>query len=140
MEKGLWWLLSRQKEDGSWKSTWYLGNTYATAQALELLAEYNLPTGARQKAAKWLLSAQKNDGSWATGSVGECGLAVTALLKNGERPESLPVQKGLAYISSLQQPDGSFKPAYAGFYASGLYYEDPITEALAVIRAVKAFQ
>jgi len=140
LQKSLWWLAYQQKWDGSWKSTWYVGNTYATAQVLELLAEYDTWPRSRLKARNWLVAAQQNNGGWPTGSAGECGLALSALLKNGEAPLSTPVQKGLAYISSLQQADGSFKPAYGGLYASGLYYEDPITEALAVIRAIRAYQ
>ncbi len=140
LQKGLWWLAYQQKWDGSWKSTWYTGNTYATAQALELLAECGIWPKARLRAQNWLAAAQKDNGSWPIGSAGECGLALTALMKNSESPASPPVQKGLNYISSVQQPDGSFQPAYGGLYTSGLYYEDPITESLAVIRAIKTYQ
>lgn len=140
LQKGLWWLAYQQKWDGSWKSTWYIGSTYATAQALELLAECSIWPNARLKARDWLLAAQKESGSWPIGSSGECGLALTALLKNSEDPTAPAIRKGLAYMCSLQQPDGSFAPAYGSLYASGLYYEDPITECLAVIRAIKAYQ
>ncbi|MFA5881263.1 MAG: prenyltransferase/squalene oxidase repeat-containing protein [Eubacteriales bacterium] len=140
LQKALWWLAYQQKWDGSWKSTWYIGNTYATSQALELLAECFIWPNARLKARNWLLAAQKDNGSWPIGSSGECGLALTALLKNSEDPTSPAIRKGLAYMCSLQQPDGSFAPAYGSLYASGLYYEDPITECLAVIRAIKVYQ
>ena len=136
IQKGLWWLAFRQKWDGSWKSTWYTGDAYATAQVLELLAECGIRPNSRMRARNWLLAAQNENGGWPVGSAGECGLALTALLKNGADPASPPVQRGLAYISSRQQADGAFTPAYGGLYASGLYYEDPITEALAAIRAI----
>ncbi len=140
VQKGLWWLAHRQKWDGSWKSTWYIGNTYATAQVLELLADCDIWPKSRLKSRDWLLAAQNESGGWPTGSAGECGLALTALLKNHEDPHSPVVRRGFAYISSIQRPDGSFKPFYAGLYASGLYYDDPITETLAVIRAIKTYQ
>lgn len=139
IQKALWWLAYQQRWDGSWKSTWYIGNVYATAQALELLIDCGLWPKTRLRARNWLAKAQKENGSWPVGSAGECGLAVTALLKNGEPPESDIIKKGIAYIASLQQPDGSFKPAYGGLYVSGLYYEDPITEALAAVRAVNLY-
>lgn len=140
VQKGFWWLFFHQKWDGSWKSTWYTGDAYATAQTLELLCQYNLWPRSRAKARNWLLTAQNTNGGWPIGSAGECGLALTALLKNGENPSSFPIQKGLAYLCSRQNPDGSFKPTYGGLYASGLNYEDPITEALAAIRAIWTYQ
>lgn len=140
VRRGLWWLAYHQKNNGSWKSTWYLGNTYATAQALALLAQQNLWPKSRLRAETWLIKAQKANGSWPSGSAGEGGLAVAALLKNKLDPQAGPIQKGLSYLSSIQQPDGSFRPAYAGLYASGLYYEEPISEALAVIRAIKSYE
>jgi len=140
VQKGFWWLFFHQKWDGSWKSTWYTGDAYATAQTLELLSQYNLWPRSRAKAKNWLLTAQNTNGGWPIGSAGECGLALTALLKNGDITSSVPIQKGLTYICSRQNPDGSFKPAYGGLYASGLYYEDPITEALAAIRAIWTYQ
>ncbi len=139
IQKALWWLAYQQRWDGSWKSTWYIGNCYATSQALELLTEYDLWPKARQKARNWLISAQNEKGSWPIGSAGECGLVIASLLKNGESPNSASIIKGLDYLTSLQQPDGSFKPSYGGLYAGGLYYEDPITEAIAALRAIKIY-
>ncbi|HWI54647.1 MAG TPA: prenyltransferase/squalene oxidase repeat-containing protein, partial [Desulfobacteria bacterium] len=139
IQKALWWLSYQQRWDGSWKSTWYIGNSYATAQALELLADYGLWPKTRLKARKWLIAAQNEKGAWPIGSAGECGLAIASLLKNGESPESPVIVSGLNYLTSLQQPDGSFKPAYGGLYAGGLYYEDPVTEAIAALRAIKIY-
>lgn len=139
VQKALWWLAYQQRWDSSWKSTWYIGNVYATAQVLELLLDCNLWPKMSQRARNWLVKAQKENGSWPIGSAGECGLAVTALLKNGEPPDSETIKKGITYIEFLQQPDGSFKPSYGGLYASGFYYEDPITEALAAWRALNLY-
>lgn len=139
IQKALWWLAYQQRWDSSWKSTWYIGNVYATAQALELLADLNIWPKMRQRASSWLVKAQKEDGSWPIGSAGECGLAVTALMKNGEPSDSHIIKNGISYIASLQQPDGSFKPAYGGLYVSGLYYEDPVIEAIAALRAVNFY-
>lgn len=139
VQKALWWLAYQQKWDGSWKSTWYLGNTYVTSQALELLAECGIWPQARQKAHNWLSVGQHSNGGWPRGSAGECGLAIAALLNNGENPASPIIQKGLEYLCSIQNSDGSFRPGYGGLYASGLYYDDPLTEALAALRAMKTY-
>lgn len=139
IQKSLWWLAFQQRWDGSWKSTWYIGNAYATSQAMELFADCNLWPKARQRARNWLIMAQNDNGSWPIGSAGETGLAIAALLKNGEPPNSPCIDKGLSFIASRQKKDGSFVPAYGGLYAGGLYYEDPITEALAALRAIHLY-
>lgn len=129
------WLIKRQHANGTWNSTWFLGQTYATAQVTDLLYELQPQSEAVRKGIGYLLHAQK-DGHWDTGSAGETGLAVYTLLRTGTPPEDQHIQSALRYLQTLQQPDGSFRPAYSGFYASGLYYEEPLSEALAVIRAL----
>lgn len=140
VQKGLTWLAGQQELDGSWKSTWYIGNTYATAQVLELLSDCKIWPQLRNRAVKWLAAAQKDNGSWPAGSAGECGLAVTALLKNGMAPDALPIRKGIERICSLQLPDGSFQPAYGGTYVDGLNYEDPISDTLAAVKALRIYE
>lgn len=139
VKKGLAWLESVQKLNGSWNSTWYTGSTFATAQVLEVLADGGIYPSARLKARNWLIRAQHTNGSWPVKSVGECALASIALLKNQESPNSAPIQKALKYIRSSQQKNGSFKPAYGGVYFSSLYYEAPMAECLAAIRAIKTY-
>ncbi|HEX3015098.1 MAG TPA: prenyltransferase/squalene oxidase repeat-containing protein [Desulfobacteria bacterium] len=139
ISRGLDWLLKRQHKDGAWNSTWFLGRTYATAQAVELLLDLSPDTTPLKNAIHYLLSHQQPDGSWETRSAGETGLALYALLKSGLDPGSREIQTALRHLLSLQQPDGSFRPFYSGFYASGLYYEEPLSEALAAVRAIELY-
>lgn len=136
--KGLNWLLKRQNTDGTWDSTWFLGKTYATAQVLDLLLQLEPHSSALARGLRYLKFSQCA-GHWDTASAGETGLALHTLLKAGMVPTSPVIQKGLEYLISLQQPDGSFRPFYSGFYASRLYYEEPLSEGMAALRAIKLY-
>ncbi len=136
--KALGWLTRRQHADGTWDSTWFLGQTYATAQILDLLLDLKPESEPTARGIDYLLTAQK-DGRWDMGSAGETGLALYTLLKAGTDPHSTTIVKGLDYLLSLQSADGSFRPFYCGFYASGLYYEEPLSEAMAALRAMDVF-
>lgn len=139
IQQGLRWLAQQQRFDGSWKSTWYLGDSFATSQTLELFAQYGVYLNHQRRAKTWLKAQQRHSGAWPQGTAAETALAITALLKAREIPNSSTIQGGLQYLKSIQLPNGSFKPGYAGFYASGLYYEEPITETLAVIQALTQY-
>ncbi len=136
--RALGWLTRCQHADGTWDSTWFLGQTYATAQIIDLLLDLKPDAETTTRGINYLLGAQKN-GHWDRGSAGETGLALYTLLKAGTYPHSTTITKGLDYLISLQTSDGSFLPFYSGFYASGLYYEEPLSEAMAALRALELF-
>lgn len=133
--KGLNWLIKRQHDDGTWDSSWFLGRTYATAQVLDLLLDLEPHANALARGLRYIKSKQQ-DGHWDTGSAGETGLALYALLKAGMEPTAPAIRQGLDYLVSIQLPDGSFRPCYSGFYASRLYYEEPLSEAMSALRAI----
>ncbi len=137
--KAVSWLQKRQKNDGTWNSTWFLGQTYATAQVVDLLLDLRPQSEAINKGTTALLDRQSDRGAWDTGSAGESGLALYALLRAGLTPDHPAITRGLEHLLSLQQPDGSFQPMYSGFYASGLYYEEPLSESLAAARALRFY-
>ncbi|MDA8440911.1 MAG: hypothetical protein M0Z55_00840 [Peptococcaceae bacterium] len=136
--KAVTWLVKRQQPDGTWNSTWFLGKTYATAQVLDTLVEL-IPDSAPVQKGVAFLRAKQCDGHWDMRSAGEAGLALYTLLKAGEPPHSATIQSGLRYLRSIQKTDGSFYPSYSGFYASRLYYEEPLSEAMAALRAMAKY-
>jgi len=82
--------------------------------------------GAYSRAADWLVSQQDESGAWKAGppgkeqpSIAYAGLVVAAL---AEAPADLrakyrpAIDKGVAYIASKQNPDGSFGEGPAGAY------------------------
>jgi hypothetical protein len=139
ISKAVNWLIKRQNPDGTWNSTWFLGQTYATAQVIDLLLYLEPECEAVTKGLTSLINTQTSEGAWHTGSAGECGLAIYALLRAGVQTDNEVITRGLRYLLSLQQPDGSFRPFYSGFYASGLYYEEPLSEAMAAARALRFY-
>lgn len=139
IQKGLRWLAQQQSPSGSWKTIWFLGKVFATSQALELFVQLGVYPQHQKRAVNWLRDKQLPTGAWPNHTAGECALAISALLLSGEVPNSPSIQMGLYYLQSIQQANGSFKPGYAGVYAGGLYYEDPIAEALAVIQAITRY-
>ena len=74
------------------------------------------PEAAVMRSLRWLRETQNADGSWSTDkdpkAVGTA-LAVLAFLSHGETPDSSPfggsVRRGLEYLVSIQQENGTFK-------------------------------
>lgn len=66
IKNGIDWLLSSQKEDGSWDARWGIDYIYGTWAALSGLLSVGVPAEhpAVQKAVRWLSSIQQPDGGW----------------------------------------------------------------------------
>lgn len=62
---------------------------------------------ARARAIEFLRTTQAADGTWTTPqAVGLTGLVTAAALRGGARPDDPMIQKALAFLSALVQPDG----------------------------------
>lgn len=151
-EKPIWnglnWILSQQDDQGAFPASWFEGQVYGTAQAIELLGKWKFYwgrgtiarqiTGARKKGLEFLVKSQSSDGGW--GSVAETGLALSGLmLYAGSVPRNV-LDKGIQYLLEAQNNNGSFEPSYRGIYAKGWNYEEPLTTALTAIRALYRYQ
>lgn len=146
--RGVKWVLSQQDERGAFPASWFEGDVYSTAQALELFSKWRLGWerwniarhihGARKKSQEFLILAQSEDGGW--GSVVETGLALSGLWHYARYLPNDVIHDGIKYLLETQKNDGSFEPSYRGIYAKGWNYEEPITTTLTAIRALRRFQ
>lgn len=146
--KGLCWLLGQQLPSGEMPGTWYESPIYATAQTLDILSKRSRYwrswrtagqiRSVQNKSFDYLLSLQNSDGSWGS-SVIETSLAVSALCSSGYQLSPEAMTKGVSTIMARQTASGSFRASYQGIYAKGWNYEEPLTTALAAIRAMERY-
>lgn len=146
--QGLRWILAQQNQQGAFPASWFEGDVYSTAQALELFSKWkfnwdhwNIAShlyAARKKGQDYLIKAQDNNGSW--GSVVETGLAISGLWRYIRSVPPGVMEKGIRNLLTLQYKDGSFQPSFRGIYAKGWNYEEPLSTCLTAIRALQRYQ
>ena len=122
--RGRKFLLSIQREDGSWEGSWGICFTYGTWFGTWGLRAAGLPEDhpALARAAQFLLGKQMKDGGWGetaescrarayvqaeTGQAVMTSWAMLALVAAGHGGTE-PVQRGLSFLSVRQRADGSF--------------------------------
>ncbi len=137
MSRGLAYLRSSQREDGSWLPLWF-GNpdapghanpTYGTAQVLVALQEAGLGPEMRRRAADWLRQAQEEDGGWGgapgvAASIEETAMAVHAL--SGEEDAKDAVGRGQGWLEDATDGFSRFPAAPIGLYFVSLWYEEEL--------------
>jgi squalene cyclase len=128
IERGRDFILSIQREDGSWEGSWGVCFTYGTWFGVWGLRAAGLPEDhpAIQRACDFLERHQLPDGGWGetidscrTGQYVHAGegqavmtsWALLTLIKGGRR-DSEAVRRGVAFLEKRQQPDGSFPPEH----------------------------
>lgn len=124
IQQGVTFLKSKQETDGSWYGRWGVNYIYGTWQALKgLLAAGEDPRAQYiQDAVAWLKSVQHADGGWGEScatykdpqlkgkgksTASQTAWAVMGLCAAGE-VESEAVERGVAYLTNTQEPDGSW--------------------------------
>ncbi|MCC6858119.1 MAG: squalene--hopene cyclase [Bryobacterales bacterium] len=123
VRKAVDYLLSRQKEDGSWYGRWGVNYVYGTFLALRGLRAAGAAEArpAMAKAAQWLRSVQNPDGGWgescagyqrhrfvsAPSSASQTAWALLGLAAAGDT-QSPAVERGLGYLLDTQRPDGTW--------------------------------
>jgi len=126
IDKGIEWIKSKQRLDGSWYGSWGICFTYATMFSIESLAlagENYSNSETVRKACQFLLSKQMSDGGWGESyksceteqyvnndksQVVNTSWAVITLL-TAQFPDPEPIRKGCRLIMSRQcKKDGSW--------------------------------
>lgn len=104
------WICSKQKKEGYWDSTYYLGNYYAGYLTVDLCNKMGDPNEVCKLYKNYIISSQNENGSWGenNGNTLDTALAILALLKM-EREESDMSQlksilkKGICYLISARK-------------------------------------
>lgn len=92
-------LLAAQRPDGSWRSYWWEGDSFATALATEALGECE----ETRRAAEWAASRD-----WSDAKAFDIANDVITCAIAGGRPEA--IERGAAALLARQQSDGSWPP------------------------------
>jgi squalene/oxidosqualene cyclase-like protein len=133
IERGVSFLRSQQRADGSYAGTWGVNFTYAIFHVIEALGEAGTPSSDETviRAADWLASKQKPDGGWGEhwrscrldryvehpdSQVIMTAWALLALLR-AFGPEHPAVRRAVEFLQSLQERDGAWPhQAQAGVF------------------------
>jgi len=127
IERGIAYLRREQEKDGSWFGRWGTNYIYGTWSVLCALnaADVKQDDPMVTSAADWLIARQREDGGWgedcesyAHAPRGEyheslpsqTAWAVLGLMAAG-RVEDKSVERGIAWLQSVQEPDGSWTEA-----------------------------
>ncbi|MBA3735002.1 MAG: squalene--hopene cyclase [Actinobacteria bacterium] len=132
VERGLEWMVGMQSRSGGWgafdvdnEARWLYKlpicdfgkvtdepTADVSAHALEALAHEHGYEASAESGLEWLLSEQEPDGSWfgrwGVNHVYGTGAAVPALEACGLPPEHPAIRRALAWLDSVQQPNGAF--------------------------------
>ena len=140
-ERGLAFLLRKQRRDGSWRPLWF-GNqhrrddednpTYGTAKVLFALGEIDPASEAVKRGEAWLLSHQNEDGGWGAAkgitpsTIEETALALGALtFLQSTTPSlhhSVALARGFAWLDQATEHGTRFEASPIGFYFAKLWY------------------
>ncbi|MCX9010968.1 MAG: hypothetical protein OIN66_07590 [Candidatus Methanoperedens sp.] len=137
VESALNWLVSAQNKEGSWETTWFNSNIYATSEAIITLHKFGIKGENISRGLEWLSDRQRSNGSFGNGTVEETSLALTALMICSF--DKVDVDSAIQFLLNEQNSDGSFSPSYSGVYFLLFYYNDPIYSACLGLNALELY-
>jgi len=132
IERAVAFLEGEQEEDGSWFGRWGVNHIYGTSAVLTAFAALGKDMEAEsiQCAVQWLASRQNDDGGWGEtcasyvnpaqrgrgpSTPSQTAWAIMGLLAGGPARHWTAVQRGVAYLTARQLPDGTWQePQYTG--------------------------
>jgi len=147
--RGLAYLASQQRSNGSWLPLWF-GNqhalhddnpAYGTARVLAAYRDLDkMNAEPARRGVAWLLAAQNAEGGWGgdvgiVSSIEETALAVEVLLDSG--PEaSAAANNGLAWLVQQVEAGRLIMPTPIGFYFAKLWYFEKLYPVIFTVAAL----
>ncbi|GAM17601.1 hypothetical protein SAMD00019534_007760 [Acytostelium subglobosum LB1] len=124
IERGVRFIKSIQRDNGSWLGSWGICFTYGTWFGVEGLVAAGEPLTSPHivKACKFLLSKQRDDGGWGESfmsnvtkeyvhndqsQIVNTGWALLTLMA-AKYPQREPIERGIKFLISRQYPNGDF--------------------------------
>ncbi|EFA81207.1 cycloartenol synthase [Heterostelium album PN500] len=124
IDRGIKFIKSIQRDDGSWLGSWGICFTYGTWFGVEGLVASGEPLNSPHlvKACKFLISKQREDGGWGESfrsnvtknyvqheqsQIVNTGWALLSLMA-AKYPDREPIERGIKYLISKQYPNGDF--------------------------------
>jgi squalene-hopene/tetraprenyl-beta-curcumene cyclase len=154
IQKGIRYLASTQRKDGSWVPLWF-GNQwsknnenpiYGTAQVVIALKHRSLSglpgvEALLKKGCLWLVSAQNPDNGWGSSQDRQSTIEETALALNAlagyDDTYSDAVLNGVMWLFNRIN-EGDMKPSPIGLYFANLWYFEKMYPIVFTISALKA--
>ncbi len=164
IQRGIAYLRSQQREDGSWVPLWF-GSQFAPAfenpvygtarvlHSLDSMLRLDVATDGnarsmrdlRERGRTWLARAQNSDGGWggvqgAPSSMEETSLAVHALADEPSAPAGSPhaesLSRGLDWLLDRIDRGGLQEPTPIGFYFASLWYYERLYPGIFALSAL----
>ena len=128
VDRAVEFVISEQEVDGPWFGRWGVNYIYGTGAVLPALEALGLDMSAEfvRRATGWLKDHQNPDGGWGEScasyvdpsfrgrgpsTASQTAWALISLLASGEGGQD-PTTRGFEYLTSTQQPDGSWDEPY----------------------------
>jgi squalene-hopene/tetraprenyl-beta-curcumene cyclase len=148
MERGLNFLRSRQRSDGSWVPLWFgnqaapdhLNPVLGTARVLPALARLEPAGPIAARGCAFLTEAQNEDDGWGgaaalPSTVEETALAVTALSAWPD-DHAEAVARGAQYLIERMRSGEWTRPSPIGLYFASLWYSEKLYPAIWTVEAM----
>jgi squalene-hopene/tetraprenyl-beta-curcumene cyclase len=161
IQRAIAWLKAVVSDSGYWRDLWLARNTYGTASAISALVKSGQADCAEVKSGiRWLTEVQNPDGGWGEDMEGHRGQSTieqtawstyavllvehaASLIKGDVRNASAQNKlaaystKGMEYLLSHQNPDGSWPSSCVGIYWEVIGgYIDPIYSSVFALMAL----
>ncbi len=146
IDKAIRWIKASISKQGYWKDLWLSRNTYGTALAIEALIKTgNSGSDEAKRGIRWLELCQNIDGGWgedingnrAESTIEQTAWSTYALLLSD--PSNQSAKKGIDFLLSHQDSDGSWSPSCVGIYWEVIGgYSDPIYPYVFAIMALNS--